>query len=125
MNPKHSVWQDLVTAMLAVYQYSLEKVDSFAPGLREAGLFEPENLAQYEHEEIFTRLEQAGYKRGELNAIFTDRLRSMGAYVMITGKTHCETVLSGEDKQALEKLLKPIKGVGPKVIENFFTLRGL
>lgn len=74
MSTKHNVWQDLVTAMLAVYQYSPEKVDSYPPAQEEVGLFDPEKLARYNHEEVFSRLEKAGYKRGELNAIFTDRL---------------------------------------------------
>lgn len=125
MSTKHSVWQDLVTAMLAVYQYSLEKVDGYAPALEAEGLFNPDKLVDYNHEEVFSRLEKAGYKRGELNAIFTDRLRAMGEHIKNTGKKDYEKVLASKDKQAIEKLLKPIKGIGPKVIENFFTLRGL
>lgn len=125
MSTKHSVWQDLVTAMLAVYQYSLEKVDGYASSLEAEGLFNPDKLSQYNHEEVFSRLEKAGYKRGELNAIFTDRLRAMGEHVKKTDKKGYEKILASKDKQAIERLLKPIKGVGPKVIENFFTLRGL
>lgn len=49
----------------------------------------------------------------------------MGEHVKKTGKKDYEEVLTSTDKQAVEKLLKPIKGIGPKVIENFFTLRGL
>lgn len=125
MSNKDSVWRDLVTAMLAVYNCSLEKVDLFAKAFDEAGLFRPEDLAKYSHEDVFLKLEKAGYKRGELNAIFTDRLLALGEYVKNAGKQHCEGILASKDKQAIEKLLKPIKGVGPKVIENFFTLRGL
>lgn len=125
MSTKHSVWQDLVTAMLAVYKYSLDKVDGYAPALEAEEVFDPDKLAKYSHEEVFSRLEKAGYKRGELNDIFTDRLRAMGEHVQKIGKKDYEKVLASKDKQAIEKLLKPIKGVGPKVIENFFTLRGL
>lgn len=125
MSTKHSVWQDLVTSMLAVYKCSLEKVDSYADAMDTEGLFEPNKLATYSPEEITKKLDRAGYQRGELNAIFTDRLKDTGERVKNTGKKDYEKVLTSKDKQAIEKILKPIKGVGPKVIENFFTLRGL
>ena len=84
--------------MLAVYQFSLEKVDSYAPALEAEGIFDPDKLAQYNHEEVFSRLEKAGYKRGELNAIFTDRLRAMGKHIKNAGKKDSEKILASKDQ---------------------------
>lgn len=120
-----SVWHDLVVSMLAVYQYSLEKVDGYSAGLEKQGLFDPKNLNKFSHEDIFSHLENAGYRRGNLNSIFTERLLALGEYVAQKGQDQCESVLGSKDKGTIADLLKPIKGIGPKVIENYFELRGL
>ncbi len=120
-----TVWHDLVVSMLAVYNYTLEKVDAYSAGLEKQGLFEPDKIKKMSHEEIFAALEKSGYKRGNLNAIFTERVQGLGEYVDKKGQNHCESILKNKDKEAIITLLKPIKGVGPKVIENYLELRGL
>lgn len=120
-----SVWKDLVIALLSIYGYSLEKVDSFAPGLEQQGLFDPVQLVKMSHEDIFKALEKGGYKRGELNGIFTDRLLALGAFIQTQGQASAEKILKGKDAKKIEAVLMPIKGVGPKVIDNYLLLRGL
>lgn len=120
-----TVWHDLVVSMLAVYNYTLEKVDAYSDGLEKQGLFEPDKIQKMSHEDIFAALEKAGYRRGNLNSIFTERLQSLGENVNHSGKSHCESILKGKDKQAITNLLHPINGVGPKVIDNYFELRGI
>ena len=120
-----TVWHDLVVSMLAVYNYTLEKVDDYSAGLEKQGLFEPDKIKKMSHEEIFEALEKSGYKRGNLNAIFTERVQGLGEYVDKKGKNHCESILKNKDKEAITSLLKPIRGVGPKVIENYLELRDL
>jgi hypothetical protein len=34
-------------------------------------------------------------------------------------------IVSGRDRAAIEKFLSPVNGVGPKVLKNFFLLRGI
>lgn len=120
-----TVWHDLMVSLLAVYNYTLEKVDAYAIGLEQYGFFDPNKIKTMSHEEIFDALEHAGYKRGNLNAIFTERIQHLGEYVDKKGLQHCESILKGKDKAAILSLLKPIKGVGPKVVENYFQLRDL
>jgi endonuclease III-like uncharacterized protein len=120
-----TVWHDLVVSMLSVYNYTLEKVDAYSEGLEKQGLFEPDKIKKMSHEEIFAALEKSGYIRGNLNAIFTERVQGLGEYVDKKGKKYCESILKTKDKEAITTLLKPIKGVGPKVIENYFELRDL
>lgn len=120
-----TVWHDLVVSILAVYNYTLEKVDAYSDDLEKQGLFEPDKLKKMSHEEIFEALEKSGYQRGDLNAIFTERVQNLGEYVDKKGKNHCESILQNKDKEAIASLLRPIKGVGPKVIENYLELRGL
>lgn len=120
-----NTWHDLVVSMLAVYNYTLEKVDTYSAGFEKQGLFEPDKIKKMSHEEIFDALEKSGYKRGNLNAIFTERIQALGEYIEKKGKDHCESILKSKNKKSITELLNPIKGIGPKVIENYFELRGL
>ena len=120
-----NIWHDLVVSMLAVYNYTVEKVDAYSAGFEKQGLFDPNKIKQMNHEEIFTALEKAGYTRGNLNAIFTERLQALGEYIEKKGKAHCEAILKSKNKDSITELLNPIKGVGPKVIENYLELRDL
>ena len=125
MKKEPSIWKDVIIAVLAVYHYSLEKVDAMAAEFDKQGLFDPKKLSEFNHEEIFSKLEFAGYKRGNINAIFTLRLLDLGAFYAKQDLKHVEKILSGKDKVEISKLLSPIKGVGPKVLDNYFELRGL
>lgn len=125
MTKTQSVWKDLVISMLAVNNYTLEKVDAYSAELEAQGLLEPQNLAKFSHEEIFTRLDKAKYKRGNMNDIFTQRLLSLGEFVQARGLIECEKILLNASKEKISEFLKQVKGVGPKVLENFFELRGL
>lgn len=118
-----SIWRDLITAILSVYQYSLEKVDQVADKLGQNGLFDPEQLMSFTHEDIFMRLDKSGYKRGNLNAIFTERLLNLGEFIKSESPEKIEHILSNSSKSKISSYIQPIKGVGPKVIENYFLLR--
>lgn len=117
------VWEDVVVAMLAVYSYPLERLAPISEALRDAGLFEPRRLATASIQELTRELKAAGYDRGALTWQYADRLISLGKYLVEAG---CERVgheLATGDAAVAEKLLLPVHGIGPKVIENFVALR--
>jgi 3-methyladenine DNA glycosylase/8-oxoguanine DNA glycosylase len=125
LKQKTSVWSDLIVALLSVYNISLEKVDAMAPQFKQNGLTDPQKLAAMSHEEINQALCQSGYDRGNLNGIFIPRLIALAAYIVQKDPAKCEKILSSGQKTEIETLLLPIKGVGPKVLELFFLLRGI
>jgi len=121
-----SIWEDLVLSILSVNQYSLEKTYSAVEGLRREGLFEPENLISWSSEEIVAHLKQGGCGRGVfMTTLFGHRLSSLGYFLQSKGVKACEEILRSGDSSAIRELLLPINGVGPRVLQNFFVMRGI
>lgn len=116
-------WPDLVMAMLSVNNYPLTRVFTLFDALKANGLFDLSNFACWSREEIAVRLGAAGYDRGDaMMAIFVDRLSSLGR--LSDELAANELILTKGTKTEITKLLNRVKGVGPKVLMNFFLLRG-
>jgi hypothetical protein len=116
----------LVVSLLSVNQYPLEKTYAVLSLLRQGGLLSPENLSRWELEEIVARLKAAGCDRGPfMTKLFAVRLASLGMSVQSRGIAVCRGILLSNDPAAISDLLLPIKGIGPKVLRNFFMLRGI
>jgi len=123
---QESPWEDLIVSILSVNQYPLEKTYAVLPLLRPSGLLSPENLSRWEMEEIVLRLKAAGCDRGPfMTKLFSVRLASLGVAVEARGVELCEEILVSNDSAAIRDLLLPINGIGPKVLCNFFMLRGI
>jgi hypothetical protein len=119
-------WDDLVVSILSVNQYSLEKTYPTLPFLREAGLLSPESLGSQTLEQIVVLLKAANCDRGPfMTTLFAVRLASLGSAVSSRGIVECTRILLSNDPDAIRTLLLPIKGIGPKVLQNFFMLRGI
>lgn len=119
-------WGDLVVSILSVNQYSLERTYRSIDGLREQGLFRPENLMRLELSEIVWRLKSAGCDRGKfMTNLFALRLAALGMLIETKGLEACAKILSSRDARAIEELLLPVNGIGPKVFANFYLLRGI
>lgn len=119
-------WEDLVVSVLSVNNFPLERTYVFLENLRAQGLFDPENLVLWSITQIEARLRAAGFDRGAfMTNLFAQRLRHLGALIDQRGADVCFRVISGRDTTAIESLLLPVKGVGPRVIANLIALRGL
>jgi endonuclease III-like uncharacterized protein len=119
-------WEDLVISILSVNQYSLEYTYRSIDRLRSEGLFEPRHLMNWDQNEIVERLKSAGCDRGPfMTNLFALRLANLGALITGKGFECCNKVISGSDTRAVEELLLPVNGVGPKVIANFCFLRDI
>lgn len=110
-------------AMLSVNNYPLTKVIALFDALQANGLFDPRNLACWNHEKIARSLAETGYDRGAvMTSIFTDRLSSLGKLAQDLAAN--ERILTKGTKLEVCELLRRVKGIGPKVLETFFLLRG-
>ena len=119
-----AAWEDLVVSILSVNNYSLEKTYCCINGLREQGLFSPENLIRWNPGEIGSRLKSAGYDRGRfMTGLFAQRLTALGMLIASTGPEVCTKIISSTDPTAIKALLLPVHGIGPRVIDNFCILR--
>ncbi|MEA5603189.1 hypothetical protein [Nostoc sp. UHCC 0252] len=122
----NNVWEELVISILSVNQYTLSKTYLTIESMREIGLFNPDNLKQWDINEMNQRLTQGGYERGSfMNNLFAERLAALGSLIANQGINKCEQVLLSRDKKLITDFLMPIKGIGPKVIENYFFLQEL
>jgi hypothetical protein len=117
-------WDDLVVSILSVNQYSLERTYVLLQGLREQKVTDPRSLASWGSEEFEMRLRAAGCDRGSLMTnLFAHRLAALGALVRRMGIDECEKVIGSQDSTAIENLLLPVKGIGPVVLRNCYSLR--
>lgn len=113
---------NLVMAMLSVNSFTLEKTFEISENLRANGLFDLNNLLNWDVESIFRKLLASGYKRGGMNGIFAERLKSLGE--LAADILSNERVLLDGSKDDITNLLRPVKGVGPVVLRNYMLLRG-
>src|SRR5690349_7351376 len=97
-DPRMNTWEDLIIAMLAVNNYSLERAYSLRDGLASQGLFDIEHMLSMSAEEIASRLDNAGHKRGgHMNRLLSHRLYSLCRTVDATGRAQFEAVLKSTD----------------------------
>jgi hypothetical protein len=119
-------WEDLVLSILSVNNYSIEKAYTIADALRVQGLFDPQQLARWDAGEIAKRLNFGGYVRGTyMTGLLTSRLAALGEAIRQHGLEKCSRIITGKDKQEIEALLLPVKGIGPKVLSTFYLLNGI
>jgi hypothetical protein len=119
-------WEDLVVSLLSVNNCSLERTYQSIEGLRKERLSDPTNLEKWGHGDLVARLKAAGCDRGPfLTNLFAFRLANLGALIHSKGVDACTKVISGRDTGAIDELLLPVNGIGPKVIENFYLLRDI
>jgi endonuclease III-like uncharacterized protein len=124
--PQDDPWEDLVLAILSVNNYSIEKVYAKLQQLRRQGLFNPNNLCRWSHDEIAERLKAAGYDRGSfMTNLFSGRLAALGRHAEQVGVERFTRALSSKTPKGVEEALHSVSGVGPKVIENYCLLRGI
>jgi hypothetical protein len=125
--PAHNEpWGDLVVSILAVNRYPLERTYSSLDLFRQKGLADPKQLAHLRPEDIADRLVSAGYNRGEfMTSLFALRLCSLGVLAEKRGTEFCTKIISSADRESIKELLLAVNGVGPRVLANFFLLRGI
>lgn len=125
-NNAATIWEDLVISVLAVNGYSVEKAYALSQSFRAEGLVEPTNLSRWSSQEIEHRLHRAGYTRGQfMTALFGLRLSALGVFLESRGLEGSLRLLQRADSREIEHFLLPVPVIGPKVLSNFFLLRGI
>jgi hypothetical protein len=118
-------WEDLILSILAVNNYSLEKVYALAGSFRREGLLDIRNLGKWEEADIAVRLGKAGYDRGLfMTDLFSKRLAALGRFAASRGLSDCERVLYSKDPSSIQQLFQNTKGIGigPTVLTNLAIL---
>lgn len=122
----NNIWEDLVISILSVNQYTLNKTYSSIESLRQVEIFNPDNLMKWDINEIEQRLRQGGCERGSfMTNLFAERLAALGELIANQSISKCEQVLLSRDKKIITDFFMPVKGIGPKVLQNLFLLQQL
>ena len=109
--------------MLSVNNHPLDKTIVLFDQISASGLFELSNYQTWDGSEIARRLFAAGYDRGPgLTRLLAERLASLKC--LSQDQSACEHILSTGSRQAVRDLLARVRGVGPRVLDNYLLLRG-
>lgn len=112
----------LLMAVLSVNNFSLEKAWALLPRMREAGLTDPARVAAMEMPAVIEALRGAGYDRKNLTWLFAERVKALMVAIHDGQLDGLPDAISRKDKKAAAALLAPIRGVGPRVVENAWAL---
>jgi hypothetical protein len=92
--------------------------------LRAAGLFDFAAVSELPMEDIAERLARAGYVRGEyMNRLLAIRVLSMATALSATELNRLKQCLVEGRTSDVSGTLRGIKGVGPVVLETFWSLQ--
>ena len=58
-----------------------------------------------------------------MTGLFAERLDALGNLLAIKGIQESELIILCENRKEVEGFLISVKGIGPKVLKNFFALR--
>lgn len=116
------VVESLVTALLAVNNYSLEKVWHLLPRLREEGLTIPASVMSEDLGQLTVRLANAGYDRGRLTEMFAERLRHLMAAIGTGQLDDLLAAVTRKDADTVQKMLCEVRGIGPQVAHSAWLL---
>ena len=98
---------DLVSAMLAVNLWTVDKMFSIHEGLEREGLFEHERIAEAEYSDVHAKLVAAGYARGDyIVSLLTERLQSMAQHLCSGGLDRLAGLLERPGPELDEFLLQ-------------------
>jgi hypothetical protein len=121
-----SIVENLLVALLAVNNWSLERVYDMRGRLRDVGLLDCATVSTLPEDEVAGRLAAAGYARGEyMNKLMAVRVLSMASVLSSDEVVRLSKALQDGRQDSMDAALDRIKGVGPSVRRAFWALEGL
>ncbi len=122
-NTSEEAVRNLIMALLAVNNYSLEKVYNCHQKLSEEGIFDDKQVSKWTKEKAADRLARAGYDRGSfMNALLAERLLSTCRFLEEGGRSAFRRACETRRLDEVSRALKGVRGVGPVVLRNFSIL---
>ena len=122
MKLKTESLEAILVAILAVNSYGLEKAYALLPQLREAGLTNPESVANADVGDVMVRMYESGYQRGLLGEMFAQRVKHLMTLASRGELDLLDDFLENNQREQAIELLCQIKGVGPKVAGDVLLL---
>lgn len=114
-------WEKIVCLILSVNRWDLSKTLDSYEKLKEKNLFDPDFIAQSNFQDVGNRLKEAGYDRGSLTYMMSDRLVS-AAKTIIEKKVNVQGTSLEIDSKENRKLLLSLSGFGEKSVSDFYRI---
>lgn len=114
-------WEKIVCLILSVNRWDLSKTLDSYEKLKEKKLFDSDFVAQSNFQDVGNRLKEAGYDRGSLTFMMSDRLVS-AAKTIIEKKINVQETLLETESEENRKLLLSLRGFGEKSVSDFYRI---
>ncbi len=114
--------ETLVTAMLTVNGYPVDRAAALMPKFREHGLLEPAELAKLQGEQIIGAMKEAGYDRGGFLPILSFRLCELMEALASNTLDLLAMHADKRDEAEFCTLLSSVHGFGPRTSEIAWVL---
>lgn len=114
----------LLSAVLATYNYPLDRAWGLLDGLRAQGLCDPDSVAGWSEQEVGTRLKAAGYDRGGVTWIVAPRVAALMEAVAGGRFARLGELVAAGDREGVTALVVGVKGMGPKSARLVWELLG-
>jgi endonuclease III-like uncharacterized protein len=114
-------WEKIVCLVLSVNNWGLAKTLDSYEKLKENKLFDLDFIAQSDFQEIGLKLKDAGYDRGSLTFMMSDRLVS-AAKTIKDKKINVQGTSLELDNEANRKFLLSLSGIGEKTVSDFYRI---
>jgi hypothetical protein len=112
----------LITALLGVNGYGLDKVWNLLPRFRQEGLTKASQVASEDINRLTVRLINAGYARGRLTETFAQRVQHLMAAIASGSLDELCDPAVRKDVKVIQRMLCGIRGIGPHVARNAWML---
>ena len=120
LSPEHR--EAIVTAILAVNSFPIERVQKVLPALRAAQLLDPTYVASLDLGPLTVQLYNAGYDRGMLTSRIAERLQALMKAIREGQLDELEAFIRDRDAEKATAALVKVWGVGPKVALEAWNL---
>lgn len=116
--------ENIFVSILAVNGWAAERVFPLIEQFRAIGLLDFATVSGLSEEEIADRLARGGYARGDyMNLLLAGRVLSLASVLTATEVTRLRQCLVEGRTADVSSRLREIKGVGPVVLETFWSLQ--
>ena len=112
----------IIVATLAVGGYGIEKSYALLPEFRKIGLTDPVKISKTDIVEVIKLLNSAGYHRGLLAEMMSERLICLMNAVTEGKLDDLNALVAKGEKPNACSLLCQLKGIGPKVAADIWIM---
>jgi endonuclease III-like uncharacterized protein len=112
----------LVTALLTVNLYPVDRAAALMPAFKAKGLLDPARVAALPQDQLAEAMKDAGYARGGFLPIVSFRMYPLMEAVAGGQLDELEGAVAARDKDRFAKVLSSVHGFGPRTAETAWML---